>query len=175
MLESLGIQVSDDDVASKPPPPDKDEVAPTPPRAPREDALAGRQGEDILTASTRRKGHSIWARAVKDAYQWRCAISGIVERDFLVAGHILPWRSEHQLRLEPQNGICLSVFYDRALEQGYITLDNDYRILVSPWVTRTSPLGKLLWALEGQRITLPSRNPPALAILERHRNEIFLK
>ena len=169
VLEQFGIDVRSDDL---------DEVALSEPMEELATQPAWKMdqiGEDVVGRSKRRKGHRLFEQMVKGLYGWSCAITGIKERPFLVAGHIIPWATAADLRVNPANGICLSVFYDRALEKGYFTLDNDHNILVSPLVEPATPLGLQLLPVAGQKIRLPKSYPPTPEILQRHRDEIFKK
>ena len=62
-----------------------------------------------------RVGHKVFADQVKLNYGYKCAITGITTKDFLVSSHIVPWSENKEYRLDPQNGICLSVWWIRPL------------------------------------------------------------
>ncbi len=158
VCESLGLHISRDD-----PPMHDDSGAPSP--------IIDYSSEDILTRSKRRHAHDGWATQVKHNYQFRCAISDISERDFLIAGHIVPWAADKSARLDPGNGICFSVFYDRAFEKGYFTLASDLRIDVAPALKPHTPLGRLLCPLQGKSIRLPRHHRPKEEYLARHRRK----
>lgn len=55
-------------------------------------------------------------------YNTTCAITGITVPELLVASHIVPWAENEQERLNPENGICLSSLYDKAFDQGLISI-----------------------------------------------------
>ena len=136
---------------------------------------SAREGLDLEILAKRRRNHDWFAKAVKSNYNWRCAVTGIAERSFLVASHILPWARFPDSRLDPANGICLSPFFDRAFDQGFFTLDSRYQIKVSPLVTSDSALGHHLLQVDNQPLTLPKVQPPDLDYLHIHQEEIFLK
>lgn len=98
-----------------------------------------------------------------------CALCGISERDLLVAGHIAPWASNIENRLNPANGICFCVFHDRAFERGYVLLDDQLRALVNPKVDPTSPLGHALASVSGRHLAVPASHPPDRRLLAAHR------
>ncbi len=65
--------------------------------------------DSTATIKTRGSAQRAFAEAVKDNYSYRCAITGVVTKDFLVASHIVPWSKDQSIRLDPSNGICLSL------------------------------------------------------------------
>ena len=60
-------------------------------------------------------------KRIKQNYSYRCAITGIKTKDFLVVTHIIPWHENEFIRLDPSNGICLSLFLAKAFKKGFIT------------------------------------------------------
>ena len=50
----------------------------------------------------------------------------------LVASYIVPWRIDAANRLNPKNGLCLSMLHDKAFDTGIITIAEDMTISVSP-------------------------------------------
>jgi hypothetical protein len=61
-------------------------------------------------------------RCVLASYGGRCCITGLQEPKLLIASHIVPWAENPAQRLNPRNGLCLSPLYDRAFDQGLITI-----------------------------------------------------
>lgn len=87
----------------------------------------------------------------------------------LVAGHIIPWASNQQERLNPENGICLSTLYDRAYETGLICIDTDYRLLISRRLKTESPKAfyeSFFGRFEHQPIAVPASYRPRREFLE---------
>jgi hypothetical protein len=125
---------------------------------------------NVLATTKRRHQHEVFADQVKANYGRLCAMCGISEPDFLVAGHIVAWSEDEQNRLNPANGLCLCVMHDRAFERGYLILDEDLRIRIHPRLNRASPLGQQLNAMDGQPIRLPVAHPPDPDLLKRHRS-----
>jgi predicted restriction endonuclease len=66
----------------------------------------------------------------KANYGNRCAITGITTRSFLIAAHVVPWSEDQSIRLDPSNGICLSLLVDRAFENGCLEIEDDYTIRI---------------------------------------------
>jgi len=118
---------------------------------------------------------STFARKVKLIYGYECAITGIHTKDFLTASHIIPWAKDKENRINPANGICLSVLVDRAFDKGYITLSDKYEIILSKKLKEDVLLFKLLKGYEGQKIKYNRSCSPDLIFIKWHRDNIFKK
>jgi hypothetical protein len=124
------------------------------------------------TATVKARGNAqrAFAEVVKADYEHRCAITGMRTRDFLVAAHIVPWSKDQSIRLDPANGICLSLFVDRAFEKGYLTIEDDHTIRID-WarVGSDEVLKLLLEPHDGKKLTVPKRRKPKAEYLQRRR------
>ena len=80
-----------------------------------------------------RVGQSQFSEAVKKNYNYTCCFPHCKINDprFLVGSHIARWVDNPEKRGNTSNGLCLCSFHDRAFENGYFSLDNQYRILLS--------------------------------------------
>lgn len=115
---------------------------------------------------------SFFRRSVLASYGYKCSFCGLELREFLNASHIIPWSESVELRAKPQNGLCLCVIHDRAFDRKLISVDADYRLLISKQLKKANPLPLHRVAfldLEGQRINLPGKFLPDPACLARHR------
>ena len=94
----------------------------------------------------------------------------------LIASHIKPWKASTPTeKTAASNGLLLNTFHDRAFDQGLISIDDDYRIMVNHDKVRHSPINdQWLYVFEGQRITLPSISQPSHEFIEYHHKHIFL-
>ncbi|MFW2477104.1 MAG: HNH endonuclease [Sediminibacterium sp.] len=128
-------------------------------------------GKDILATSKRRVGHNKFSKQVKENYNYSCAICNITEVEFLIAAHISPWAEDRENRLNPQNGICLCALHDRAFEHGYISLTNDFRIIINPRINRNAALYEKLKEVENKSIRLPIVDWPNIEFLSNHRKK----
>ncbi|MBN7816244.1 HNH endonuclease [Algoriphagus pacificus] len=117
-------------------------------------------------------------KLVPKVYQSTCAISGMkvstTNGRFLIdACHIVPFCSTQDDRVS--NGIALCPNLHRAFDSGLVSIDQDYRVLVSDQVIEdlTHPYG--LAILKGRKIILPNEKHlwPSQENLERHREERF--
>jgi predicted restriction endonuclease len=105
-----------------------------------------------------RVGQHFFRRSVLSAYLGRCCITGLTEPKLLVASHIVPWRTNANHRLNPRNGLCLSVLHDKAFDLGMFTLTPDFKIKASGYIQAmaNNPFSaNWLVGLEGKSIELP--------------------
>lgn len=126
--------------------------------------------DSTATIKTRGSAQKAFAGAVKANYGNRCAITGIVTKDFLVASHIVPWSADQSIRLDPSNGICLSLLLDRAFEKGHLLIEDDLTIRVD-WsrVGNDQALRSQLEPYDGKKLSAPSEGAPQPAYLQRRR------
>ena len=95
-----------------------------------------------------------------------------IKPNFLV-GIINPSDNEKE-RLNPQNGICLSVLADACFEKGFITIDSDYKVRVSDQAEKDPALYNEISKYDGVKINLPKikENRPAKRFLLEHQNRV---
>lgn len=123
------------------------------------------------TKKTRGSAQRAFAAEVKKNYGWRCALTGIQTRSFLIASHIVPWSVDEKIRLDPSNGICLSVLVDRAFENGILVLEDDLTVtLNSEEVGGDVELMRQLGIYDGMKLDLPKAHPPKVEYLRRRRS-----
>ncbi|MBD2777663.1 HNH endonuclease [Iningainema tapete] len=124
-----------------------------------------------------RIGQNFFRQTVLANDDSRCCITGNPIPELLIASHILPWGSYPEHRLNPHNGLCLSRTQDAAFDNGMITFDEDYRLVLSAYLESFLPeetLERNFVAYRGQQMRLPEKFQPAPDFLRRHREEIFL-
>jgi putative restriction endonuclease len=97
-------------------------------------------------------------RAVVEAYNHRCAISGVrirtaEGRTAVEAAHIIPWSESHND--DPRNGLALSKLCHWAFEEGLLAVSSDYVIELSPELTASYNTPGHLATLEGRSLILP--------------------
>lgn len=97
--------------------------------------------------------------AVIAAYNGRCAVSGLPERQLLDAAHIIPDRNELLGQPVVQNGVPLSKLHHAAFDRHFLGVDPDYRLHVSERLLsqRDGPMLEALKKLHGGKIRLPRR------------------
>ncbi|MBR9830185.1 MAG: HNH endonuclease [Oceanospirillales bacterium] len=118
---------------------------------------------------------SFFRRTVLSSYHNRCCITGLAEPRLLIASHIVPWSQDTANRLNPSNGLCLSALYDRAFDQGLITLDENWRVVLSQQLKQPDPaMQRYFQTVEGQKIVMPERFSPDTVLMQKHRETVFL-
>jgi len=133
----------------------------------------GRERERIVKV---RVNQAFFRKMVLASYNDTCCITGIRQRELLVAGHIRPWKLDADNRLNPHNGIALNSLHDRAFEAGLITITPGYTVLVSPILHKQhkSPeVQEYFLRYHNQKIRLPERFLPEREFLEYHGRERF--
>lgn len=138
--------------------------------------MADFTGETRQVMTERRIKQEFFRRAVLSSYRGRCCMSHLSEPRLLIASHIVPWSKDRANRLNPSNGLCLSAIHDKAFDQGLLTLSDDLRIVVSDELKRRDEpfLNQVIVPLDGRPIELPERFTPDLALVRRHRSDVFV-
>jgi len=138
--------------------------------------IADFTGDTRRVVTEQRLRQNFFRRAVLSSYHDRCCMSGLTEPRLLIASHIVPWSKDKTNRLNPRNGLCLSALHDKAFDRGLITLDADFRVVLSKQLEqRNEPfVHQFFLPLAGQMITLPERFIPDDDFLKRHRQSVFV-
>lgn len=132
--------------------------------------------ETVVTTKAR-IGQNFFRQSVLASYYSRCCITGNPVPELLVASHILPWGKYPEQRLNLRNGLCLAHTQDVAFDRGLISFDQDYRLLLSPYLREYLPnetLERNFIAYEGKQIEMPEKFPPEAEFMARHREQVFL-
>lgn len=132
-------------------------------------------GNNKIIQTTTRIGQNFFRRSVLSAYDNRCCITGLGTPRLLVASHIVPWRVDAANRLNPRNGICLSILHDKAFDVGIITIAEDMTVNVSrKYVAQTDTFFKsALLAYDCKPIARPEKFLPQAEFLAYHRQHVF--
>lgn len=124
-----------------------------------------------------RIGQNAFRSVLLEIYRGQCCVCGLNIKELLRASHILPWAENKPNRLNPQNGLCLSATYDAAFDKYLISFDDDYRMIVSPYIREfyTNDTAKDYFErFEGKRLTLPYKFHPSKEFLRRHRDKLMI-
>ena len=80
-----------------------------------------------------RVGQDIVRDGLLEYWHGRCAVTGLAVPELLRASHIKPWADceTDAERLDVFNGLLLAPNWDAAFDAGFITFDDDGRLLVS--------------------------------------------
>lgn len=138
------------------------------------------EGIDRTTTVKTRVGQQFFRNSVLSAYNYRCCITGLEMPKLLIASHIKPWKvcDAKTERTNPQNGLCLNALHELAFANGLITLDKDYRIILSSKLKEAEmdeSSRNWLASYDHHKILLPTKFTPGKQFIEYHNDVIFLK
>ena len=133
-------------------------------------------GKDRIVTTKTRIGQNFFRKSVLSAYKYRCCITGLAIPKLLVASHIVPWRDDPANRLNPRNGLALSILHDKAFDLGMITINDDMTVRVSrkDFRVRNKFFVTALRNYDGKSIELPDKFQPYEDFLAYHRKNIFM-
>jgi predicted restriction endonuclease len=140
-----------------------------------EDENIDYSGRDKTVTTTMRIGQGFFRKAVLSAYNNTCCITGLNIPNLLIASHIVPWRIDEKNRLNPRNGLCLSMLHDKAFDLGIITITESLTVKVSPkFLDFSEKYFRATFAnYEGKKISLPEKFQPDINFLQYHKVNIF--
>lgn len=137
-------------------------------------SLGPTRGQPILTIPRINQG--AFRAVVLHAYDSRCAITGHRIRPTLQAAHIRPVSHGGEHRVD--NGLLLRSDVHTLFDLGYVTVDPDLRVRVSPRLEKEFGNGRELYDLEakGALIHVPksATSWPSKDFLEWHQQQLFL-
>lgn len=83
-------------------------------------------GHDVVTIAKTRVGQAIFRRNLDVMFGHKCCITGINQREVLVASHILPWNiADSRQKIDPNNGLLLNSFHDSLFDKYLMTVYKD--------------------------------------------------
>lgn len=130
-------------------------------------------GRDAVREMKCRVNQKVFHDIIFNIYGNACCITGIDIPAVNRASHILGWAESEHTRMDPRNGLCLSATYDAAFDRHLISLDEDFRLLVSKDITehfRSEVVRSHFHKRHGQKITLPRHHRPLQTYIEKHRS-----
>lgn len=135
-------------------------------------------GETKIRQVKTRVNQNIFRQIVLANYDRKCALTGIDLPELLVASHIIPWSENKKERLNPENGICLSMLYDKAFDRGLISFSDNYKVLFSSRLKEN--IDKQYYSyyfapIESAGLVIPKKYHINPKFLEWHRDCIFQK
>ncbi|MGN0213842.1 MAG: HNH endonuclease [Muribaculaceae bacterium] len=131
---------------------------------------------DVDAEIHQRIGQNVFRSILLEIYNGQCCVCGLNIKELLRASHILPWSESKPNRLNPENGLCLSATYDAAFDKYLISFDEDYRMIVSPYIRDfyTNETAKEYFEkYEGKQLTLPYKFNPSKEFLSKHREKVI--
>jgi putative restriction endonuclease len=134
---------------------------------------SGKTREQVVKV---RVNQSFFRSSILASYDNTCCITGLKQRELLIAGHIKPWSVDEKNRMNPRNGIAINSLHDRAFETGLITITPDYRIKVSKTLynqKKSICLDKYFFQYDKKEMILPSKFLPDIEFLKHHNKNTF--
>ena len=123
-----------------------------------------------------RVGQLFFRQVILTSYHQQCCICGLPVPDMLIASHIVPWRDAHQHRLNPHNGLCLCALHDRGFDRGFVSVGEDYTLIVGDELRQYLPndaVETYFKSHHGKQIQLPDKFIPQQELLAVHRENYF--
>lgn len=133
------------------------------------------EGKTKLREVKTRVNQNVFRQIVLANFNNKCAVTGFNNADFLIASHILPWSKNIENRLNPQNGLLLNSLHDKAFENGYLAIDNNYQILICSELRKSKDkfVQDYFVPFHKKEMKLPERFLPNIQFLEKHIDERF--
>lgn len=79
-----------------------------------------------------RRGQGLFKARVM-SIEKRCRVTGVSREEHLRASHCKPWRlASNEERLDGENGLLLTPTIDHLFDRGFISFEDDGKLLVSP-------------------------------------------
>lgn len=130
--------------------------------------------ENRLVEIQSRVKQSSFRKKVLANFDSKCCISSINETELIVASHIIPWSHRIETRLDPANGLPLFNSYDKLFDLGYITFNDNLKIIITSKTPNFSvELQMLLKSIENKVAVSPQKYTIKKEYLEYHRDIIF--
>lgn len=122
--------------------------------------------------------NAFFRKAVVHIYDYRCAFCRLkvtmsLNQTIVDGAHIKPLSQFYDNKID--NGISLCKNHHWAFDRGLFSLDNTYRILVSPKLEEDSPKATPMKDFHGETILLPisEKYYPRIEAIQWHRENLF--
>ncbi len=130
-------------------------------------------------AIKRRDGQAVFRERVLASFDCQCCITKMKTPQLLQACHIKPHsvcikENRPDQDMDIQNGLCMNILYHRAFDAGLFSIDEDKKIILSPYLD-LKDRDSFFSQLEGQTIITTDRTMIGEQYLEYHRKNIFAK
>lgn len=124
-----------------------------------------------VSARVAREGQEEYRRKLLSECPF-CPITMINEESLLIPSHIKPWAvSETYEKTDPNNGLILSPLFDKLFDRGFITFNDDKRVIISNWLSRQ--VKERIGIRDNQLFQFLPLNPHRCEYLEYHRESVF--
>lgn len=134
-------------------------------------------GYDKLSTTKQRVNQGFFRASVIASYDNSCCITGLNNRELLIASHIKPWAiCNDSEKTNPSNGLCLNALHDKAFDRGLITVTPNYTVYISKYITDIydgKTVENFFGCYNGTKINAPEKFAPSKEFLRYHNDEIF--
>lgn len=134
-------------------------------------------GSEAMIQAKRRINHDFFRSTVLNAYGGVCCISGLANRELLIASHIKPWNTSNaDEKTDPHNGLLLNTLHDKAFDRGLITITTDLKVRISGDIRDAFggiAVDDFFKKYDGRAINLPEKFLPKREFLEFHNDMVF--
>ncbi len=138
-------------------------------RKPKEFEIKEKDKETIIKA---RIGQGRYRELLKQKWNNTESISDYANPDFMRASHIKPWKNcDNKECIDPENGLLLKPDNDFLFDQGYISFNDDGRIIISKMLSKQDIQEFHL----SEEIRIKQVTPKMKDYLNYHREKIFKK
>lgn len=134
-------------------------------------------GYDKITETKIRIGQNFFRKALLASYSSKCCITELPHEQLLRASHIKPWSQtdNNNEKTNPKNGLLLNALHDVAFDKGLITINNDFKVILSTSLRQSIDQGTYVFfkKYEGIAISLPDKFIPDKQFIDYHNDMIF--
>jgi len=104
-----------------------------------------------------------------------CPITLVSDERLLISSHIKPWsKSDNNEKVDPMNGFMFTPTYDKLFDIGFMTFDDDGKMIVSNWVSKMTQ--NKLGIYSGKTTSIHQYlTTERIKYLQYHRENIFKK
>jgi putative restriction endonuclease len=137
--------------------------------------LVAEEHATYITESVKQRfGQGAFRIMVLDAYNRRCCVSGERTLPVIEAAHIQEFVSTESNHV--QNGLALREDIHTLFDRGYVTVEEDYRFIVSGRLREDFENGRDYYRFHGRPISLPARSAllPSLDAIRWHQDNVYL-
>jgi putative restriction endonuclease len=129
-----------------------------------------------VAESVVREGQGAFRIRVLAAYEGKCAITGEHTEPVLDAAHIQPYRGPRSNHV--QNGLLLTKEFHALFDRGYVTINPEHVVQVSPRLRKDWENGRRYYPYDGKPLSAVPKSHaerPSPEALEWHSKKVFLK
>ena len=137
------------------------------------EGLGEKEGKEVVRSVGMRVNQRVFRLMMLKIYNESCCITGLNIPEVNRASHIVSWKKDRSKRLDPRNGLLLSATYDAAFDKHLISLDEDYRIIISKEISDhylSHIVKDYFHKKAGDNISLPALYLPKQEYLKKHRD-----